>query len=52
MPVRKVIENGKIGYQYGTSGKVYTGPGAEAKAKAQERAVFASGYQHKTTKKK
>lgn len=44
MPVREVIQNGKKGYQFGHHGKVYTGPGAEAKAKAQEAAAFASGY--------
>jgi len=35
MPVRR---SGK-GYQYGESGKVYTGPGAKAKAEKQGRAI-------------
>jgi hypothetical protein len=43
MPVRKVTVNGRTGYQWG-SGKVYTGPGAQAKAAAQGRAAYASGY--------
>jgi hypothetical protein len=53
MPVRQVIQNGKKGYQFGHSGKVYTGPGAEAKARAQERAAYAAGWQgDKKSKKK
>lgn len=51
MPVRKVqtTRNGKPvqGYRWGSSGKIYTGPGAQAKASAQGRAVYASGYKGK-----
>ena len=47
MPVRKVqtTKNGQqtTGYQWG-SGKVYTGPSAQAKAATQGRAAHASGY--------
>ncbi len=43
MPVRKVTTNGKTGYQWGTTGRVYTGPGAKEKAQAQGRAAYASG---------
>lgn len=39
MPVRKVIKNGQVGYQYGTTGKVYR---VRAKAEAQGRAIKAS----------
>lgn len=39
MPVRKVIRNGKVGYQYGTTGKLYR---VRAKAEAQGRAIRAS----------
>lgn len=35
------------GFQWGNHGKVYTGPGAESKAEAQGRAVYANGYQGK-----
>ena len=51
MPVHKVTttRNGKqvSGYQWGNSGKIYTGPGAEKKAAAQGRAAFANGYKGK-----
>lgn len=51
MPVRQVIKDGKKGFQFGHSGKVYTGPGAEAKAKAQEAAAFANGWKGDKPKK-
>jgi hypothetical protein len=44
MPVHKVMVNGKPGYKWGSSGKVYTGPGAAQKAAQQGQAVYASGY--------
>lgn len=44
MPVRKVTENGRTGYKWGSSGKTYFGPGAKAKAETQGRAVRAAGY--------
>ncbi len=47
MPVRKVTKQGKTGYQWGTSGKIFTGPGAKNKAAAQGRAVYAAGYKTK-----
>jgi len=46
MPVRKV--NG--GYQWGASGKVYTGKGAEKKAQKQGAAAYAAGYGKKKHK--
>lgn len=54
MPVHKVIivKDGKRieGYRWGTSGKVYTGPGAQEKAAKQGQAAYANGY--KSTKGK
>lgn len=48
MPVRRVQgPNGKVGYQWGESGKVYTGPGARERAERQGRAVRAGGYKGK-----
>lgn len=51
MPVRKVAttRNGRpvTGYKWGTSGKIYTGPGAQQRAAAQGRAAYASGYRAK-----
>ncbi len=48
MPVKKVstTRNGKsiVGFRYGSSGKIYTGPGAEARAERQGRAIRAQGY--------
>ena len=45
MPVRKVnLPGSKTGYQWGTHGKVYTGPGAQAKATRQGQAAHAAGY--------
>ena len=52
MPVRKVKVKGKTGYQWGTSGRVYTGPGAQSKALAQGRAAYAAGYKGTTRKSK
>jgi len=52
MPVKPVrtTRNGRPvqGYKWGDSGKIYTGPGAKAKAAAQGRAAYASGYKGKT----
>lgn len=51
MPVHSVrtTRNGKpvSGYRWGSSGKIYTGPGAKAKAAAQGRAAYAAGYKKK-----
>lgn len=47
MPVHKVRENGKVGYKWGTSGKVYFGSGAAEKAAKQGQAAHANGYKGK-----
>jgi len=47
MPVHKVTKNGKTGYQWGTTGKAYFGPGAKKKAQDQAQAIYASGYKKK-----
>ena len=44
MPVHKATKDGKSGYQWGTTGKVYTGAGAQAKAAKQGQAAYANGY--------
>ncbi len=49
MPVHKVVKNGRTGYQWGSQGKVYTGPGARERATRQGQAAHAAGY--KTRKK-
>jgi len=43
MPIRKA----KGGYQYGSSGKVYRGKGAKAKAAKQGRAIKANQKKRK-----
>ena len=43
MPVHKA----RSGWQWGSSGKIYTGPGAKEKAAAQGRAAYAHGYRGK-----
>lgn len=48
MPVRKVTVNGQTGYRWGSSGKTYFGPGAQARAAAQGRAAHAAGYRDTT----
>ena len=49
MPVVQVRgPNGKIGYRWGQSGKVYTGPGARERAERQGRALRAAGYKEKS----
>jgi hypothetical protein len=52
MPVHKVMKNGKVGYQWGQSGTVYTGPGAQAKATRQGQAAHAAGYKQPEPKRK
>lgn len=51
MPVRRVqtTRNGQpqTGYRWGSSGRIYTGPGAQSRAQAQGRAIMASGYKSK-----
>jgi hypothetical protein len=48
MPVQSVTttRNGRTvqGYRWGNSGKIYTGPGARAKAAQQGTAAKAAGY--------
>jgi hypothetical protein len=48
MPVYRVqtTRDGKpvTGYRWGSSGKIYTGPGAQQRAAAQGRAAYAAGY--------
>ena len=45
MPVSRVIgPNNKVGYRWGQTGKIYTGPDAMAKAAAQGRAAYRAGY--------
>jgi hypothetical protein len=46
MPVRKA----KGGYRWGSSGKVYKGKGAKARAARQGRAAYAAGYRGKRKK--
>lgn len=52
MPVHKVTvqRNRKpvTGYRWGSSGHVYTGPGARAKAALQGQAAYAAGYRSKS----
>jgi hypothetical protein len=52
MPVRKVKVKGKTGYQWGTSGKVYTGSNAKQKAAAQGAAARSQGYKSNQPKRK
>ena len=47
MPVHKATRNGKSGYQWGTTGKVYTGKNDQARATRQGQAAYASGYRAK-----
>lgn len=44
MPVRKGTENGRVYYQWGTAGTKYFGSSGQARAEAQGRAAYASGY--------
>lgn len=52
MPVHKVRENGRVGYQWGNSGKVYFGPGAMRRATRQGQAAHAAGYREAAKKNK
>jgi hypothetical protein len=52
MPVRRIQgPRGQVGYQWGTTGKIYTGPDAMARAKAQGQAAYRSGYRPKPGEK-
>jgi len=42
MPVHKASKQGKSGFQYGTTGKIYIGPGAHLRAVKQAQAIHAS----------
>jgi len=42
---------GKVGYRWGTTGKIYTGADAREKAAAQGRAAYRSGYRPKPGEK-
>ena len=45
MPVMRVMGPGnRVGYRWGSTGKIYTGPDAREKAAAQGRAAYRSGY--------
>ena len=45
MPVHKVqLPGGRVGYMWGGSGKIYTGPNAQAQAAKQGQAAYAAGY--------
>jgi len=51
MPVHKVkTASGQTGYRWGSSGKVYTGAQAQARATRQGQAAYASGYKPKRKK--
>lgn len=44
MPIQKIRREGRVGYRWGRSGKIYWGPGGRAKAVLQAQAAYASGY--------
>lgn len=44
MPVRRVVENGRVGYKWGNSGHTYFGRGAKEQAAKQGQAAYAAGY--------
>ena len=46
MPVKRVIKNGQVGYQWGNQ-KVYP---TKAQAEAQAKAIYASGWKEKKKK--
>jgi len=53
MPVHKVVDaKGRVGYQWGESGKVYYGKDAAKKAYAQQAAIEHAGYKEPKKGKK
>ena len=45
MPVMRVMgPNNRVGYRWGTTGKIYTGTDAKEKAMRQAQAAYRSGY--------
>ena len=51
MPVQKVMKNGKTGYRWGKTGKVYTGKDAKQRATKQGKAIKANSLSNKTRKR-
>lgn len=52
MPLMKVQVNGKIGWRYGRSGKVYVGKNGRKRAIEQMKAMIANGYKPEDTTQK
>ena len=45
MPVMRVMgPRNRVGYRWGPTGKIYTGPDAKQRAEAQGRAAYRAGY--------
>ena len=44
MPIRKITRDGRVGYRWGSHGKIYWGAGGRAKALLQAQAAHAAGY--------
>jgi hypothetical protein len=52
MPVMRIQgPGGRIGYRWGTTGKIYTGPDAKEKAIRQGQAAYRNGYRPKPGEK-
>jgi hypothetical protein len=52
MPVMRIQgPGGRIGYRWGTTGKIYTGADAKEKAQRQGQAAYRNGYRPKPGEK-
>lgn len=51
MPIQRIRgPGGRVGYRWGETGKLYTGPDARERAAAQARAIMASGYRSRKSR--
>jgi len=44
MPIQTIRKDGRVGYRWGDSGKIYWGTGGRAKAALQAQAARSAGY--------
>jgi hypothetical protein len=52
MPVMRILGPGnKVGYRWGSTGKIYYGPDAQQRATRQGQAAYRSGYRPKPGEK-
>ena len=49
MPIQRIQSGRRVGYKWGSSGKIYWGPRGRALALLQASAAYAAGYRAKSS---